>query len=141
MIRRFFFYVFFLSIPCFLGLSAWQTSRYGNLERELSRLEKTQEEWVENNKRLIAGIILLSSPDRIEHIARQELGLQKKRPEEVLQISIRSVPSGAPSAYTNIIPTAEAVIEAPSLITEENIEISADVLALLHDLLQGVPDE
>ena len=88
MIRRFFFYVFFLSIPVFLGLSAWQTSRYGDLERELKNLEKTQEEWVENNKRLIAGIAVLSSPDRIEHIAREELGLKKKLPEEVLHISI-----------------------------------------------------
>ena len=88
MIQRFFFYVFILSIPAFLGLSAWQSSRYGDLERELKKLEKTQEEWVENNKRLIAGIAFLSSPDRIEHIARDELGLQKKQPEEVLQISI-----------------------------------------------------
>jgi cell division protein FtsL len=77
-----------LSVPCFLGLAAWQSSRYGDLEREIATLEKTQEEWVENNKRLIAGIAFLSSPDRIEHIARNELGLNKKQPEEVLQISI-----------------------------------------------------
>ena len=88
MIRRFFFYCFIVSIPVFFGLAAWQSSRYGDLERELKKLEKAQEEWVENNKRLIAGITLLSSPDRIEHIARNELGLQKKSPEEVLQISI-----------------------------------------------------
>ncbi|MCL1812143.1 MAG: septum formation initiator family protein [Treponema sp.] len=88
MIRKFFFYCFILSIPAFLGLSALQASRYGDLERELKKLEKTQEEWVENNKRLIAGVTYLSSPDRIEHIARNQLGLQKKQPEEVLQISI-----------------------------------------------------
>ena len=88
MIRRFFFYCFILSIPALLGLTVWQSSRYGDLERELIKLEKSQEEWVENNKRLIAGIALLSSPDRIEHIARDQLGLQKKQPEEVLQISI-----------------------------------------------------
>jgi cell division protein FtsB len=80
--------MFILSIPFFLGLTTWQSSRYGNLEREILGLEKTQEEWVENNKRLIAGIAFLSSPDRIEHIAREELGLEKKEPEEVLQISI-----------------------------------------------------
>ncbi|MCL1815420.1 MAG: septum formation initiator family protein [Treponema sp.] len=88
MIRRLFFYLFILSIPAFLALSAWQSSRYGDLERELKKLEKTQEEWVENNKRLIAGIAVLSSPDRIEHIARNQLGLQKKQPEEILQIAI-----------------------------------------------------
>jgi cell division protein FtsL len=88
MIRRFFFYCLVLSVPGFFALIAWQSSRYGDLERELKKLEKTQEEWVENNKRMIAGITFLSSPERIEHIARDELGLQKKRPEEVMQISI-----------------------------------------------------
>jgi cell division protein FtsL len=86
--RRILLYLLILSVPCLLALSTWQSARYGDLERELKKLEKTQEAWVENNKRLIAGITLLSSPDRIEHIARDELGLEKKRPEEVLHISI-----------------------------------------------------
>lgn len=88
MIKRIFFYLLILTFPAFLGLVIWQSVRYADLERELIRLEKTQEEWVENNKRLIANITVLSSPERIERIARDELGLQKKRPEEVLQISI-----------------------------------------------------
>jgi cell division protein FtsL len=87
-VKKIFFYLMVLSIPLLLGLASWQSARYGDLERELGRLEKTQQEWVENNKRLIAGISLLSSPDRIEHIARDELGLEKKRPEEVLLIHI-----------------------------------------------------
>jgi cell division protein FtsL len=82
------FYFIVLSIPLLLGLAAWQSARYGDLERELERLENNQREWVENNKRLIAGILLLSSPDRIEHIARDELGMEKKRPEDVLQVYI-----------------------------------------------------
>ncbi|MDR1105929.1 MAG: septum formation initiator family protein [Treponema sp.] len=86
--KKIIFYLMVLSIPLLLGLASWQSARYGDLERELGRLEKTQQEWVENNKRLIAGISLLSSPDRIEHIARDELGLEKKRPEEVLLIHI-----------------------------------------------------
>ena len=100
MIRRLFFYLLVLSVPVFLALTAWQSSRYGDLERELKKLEKTQEEWVENNKRLIAGITFLSSPDRIEHIARDELGLSKKLPEEVLHISISdgSPQTGFPGA-------------------------------------------
>jgi cell division protein FtsL len=83
-----FFYLMALSIPALLGLAAWQSSRYGDLEREISQLEKNQEEWIENNKRLIAGISVLSAPERIEHIARDELGLEKKQPEDVLQIHI-----------------------------------------------------
>ena len=88
--KRFFFYFMALSIPLLLALVSWQSARYGDLERELGRLEKSQQEWIENNKRLIAGISLLSSPDRIEHIARDELGMEKKRPEEVLLIHIGS---------------------------------------------------
>ncbi|MDR1930706.1 MAG: septum formation initiator family protein [Treponema sp.] len=84
----FFFYLLVLSIPVLFGAAVMQSARYADLERELQNYEKIQQEWVENNKRLIAGIAVLSSPDRIEDIARDELGLEKKRPEEVLQINI-----------------------------------------------------
>ena len=77
-----------LSILLLLGLNAWQANRYTNLQKEIKRLEEAQEEWVESNKRLIAGIAVLSSPKRIEHIARTELDLQKINPENVLQIKI-----------------------------------------------------
>jgi cell division protein FtsL len=109
MIRKFFFYCFILSIPAFLGLAAWQPSRYGDLERELKELEKTQEEWVENNKRLIANVTYLSSPDRIEHIARDQLGLQKKLPEEVLQISITEASMVSTGEYEALSDDYEAV--------------------------------
>jgi cell division protein FtsL len=90
--RRFFcLYFVVLTIPLFLGFATRQSARYADLEREVRRLEISQEEWVENNKRLIAGIAVLSSPERIENIARNELGLTKKRPEEVLQIRIGSI--------------------------------------------------
>jgi cell division protein FtsL len=81
-------YLAALSIPAFLGLGAWQSGRYAGLERELKRLETAQEEWIESNKRLIAAIAVLSSSERIEHIAREDLELRKMPPEEVLQIRI-----------------------------------------------------
>jgi cell division protein FtsL len=43
---------------------------------------------MEANKRLITGIAVLSSPQRIEHIAVNDLNLKKIRPEDVLQIII-----------------------------------------------------
>lgn len=86
--RRVFFYVMVLTIPLFLGLVAWQASRYVSLEREIRRLEDAQAEWLESNKRLIAGIAVLSSSERIEFIAQRELGLDKIPPEDVLQIRI-----------------------------------------------------
>ena len=81
-------YLIVLTIPLLLGLNAWQSSRYTSLQSEMKRLEDAQGEWVESNKRLIAGIAVLSSPKRIEHIARTELDLQKIRPENVLQIKL-----------------------------------------------------
>jgi hypothetical protein len=82
-------YFLTLSIPALLGLTAWQSCRYADLERETVRLESTQEEWINSNRRLIAGVALLSSSERIEYIVKNELGLTKKRPGEVLQILIK----------------------------------------------------
>jgi cell division protein FtsL len=81
-------YVIALTIPLFLGLNAWQSGRYAALEREISRLEDAQAEWIESNKRLIAGIAVLSSSERIEFIAKNELELERIAPEDVLQIRI-----------------------------------------------------
>jgi cell division protein FtsL len=81
-------YFLMATIPLLLCAVAWQSCRYTELKRETVRLENNQEEWVANNRRLIAEIALLSSPDRIEKLARTEMGLTKKRPEEVLQIRI-----------------------------------------------------
>jgi cell division protein FtsL len=81
-------YILTLTIPLFLGGLAWQAIRYNRMEQEIVRLEAAQEEWVDSNKRLIAGIAVLSSAERIERIAQEELGLVKKQPEEILQIRI-----------------------------------------------------
>jgi cell division protein FtsL len=83
-------YFLVATLPLFLGISLSRAGKYTVLRREVRNLEVIQEEWIESNKRLIAGITLFSSPDRIEHIATQELGLTKKQPEEILQIRIES---------------------------------------------------
>ena len=89
MFRRYaLLYLFVFSIPVFLGLVAWQSVRYSELERDVRRLEAAQEDWVESNRRLIAGIAVLSSSSRIEQVAVHDLGLPKIRPENVLQIRI-----------------------------------------------------
>jgi cell division protein FtsL len=89
MIRhRFLLYFFVLTIPLFLGLTAWQSVRYSELDRNVRRLEAAQERWIESNNRLIAGIAVLSSSSRIEQVAIRDLGLRKMPPENVLQIRI-----------------------------------------------------
>ena len=87
--RRFIaLYFLALTLPLFLGISIRQSRAYAALQREVRSLEVIQEEWIESNKRLIAGIALYSSPNRIEHIAAEELGLTKKQTEEIVQIRI-----------------------------------------------------
>ncbi|MDR2103813.1 MAG: cell division protein FtsL [Treponema sp.] len=91
MIRRYLFIYFIIfTIPLLLGLNVWQSFRYRELERDLGKLEREQEEWVESNKRLIAGIAVLSSSERIARIAVHDLGLIKIQPEDVLQIRIEA---------------------------------------------------
>ena len=86
--RRLFMYLAVITIPLFMSLCVWQSNRYNSLKLELDKLEKAQAEWVEENKRIIADIAKYSSPQRIEHIAKNELNLYKIRPEDVLQIKI-----------------------------------------------------
>jgi cell division protein FtsL len=86
--RRLFVYFVVFTIPLMLALVSWQSARYIDLERETAVLEKEQEEWVESNNRLIAAIAILSSSERIEHISRNQLGLSRIKPEDVLQIRI-----------------------------------------------------
>jgi len=89
MIRRYvLLYFFVFTIPLLLGLTAWQSVRYTKLDKGLRRLEATQEDWLESNKKLAAGIAVLSSSSRIEHIAVYDLGLSKMQPEDVLQVKI-----------------------------------------------------
>jgi len=81
-------YFMTITIPLLLALITWQSNRYQGLERELTRLEQTQGEWIESNKKLVAGITEYSSPYRIEYIAENQLELRKIRPENLLQVKI-----------------------------------------------------
>lgn len=88
--NRLLLYVFAFSIPAVLGLQVWQSARYARVEAELRALEKAQGEWLESNKRLIAGMAVLGSSERIERVAKNDLGMQKIKPEAVLQVRVAS---------------------------------------------------
>ena len=88
--KKIYFFVYFMvvSIPLLLGLVVWQSTRYQSLHRDTLHLDQVQAEWVEGNNRLIAEIAEYSSPQRIDHIAKSQLSVQKLRPEHLLQIRI-----------------------------------------------------
>ena len=82
-----FFMVF--SIPVILFFNTWQNFRYRTLYSEVRKLEKQQEQWLENNKSLIVGIEIFKSPKRIERIAIRDLKLHLAKSSEVLKIAGR----------------------------------------------------
>jgi 5,10-methylenetetrahydrofolate reductase len=59
------------------------------LEAKVDELEKTQEGWIEDNKRLIAGIAIYSSAENIEKQAA-EMGLVKIKPEDIIRIRVKN---------------------------------------------------
>jgi cell division protein FtsL len=90
MAKKILLYFVVLSIPLALMGAAWQGERYASLQTEVRRLAETQEKVIEDNRRLIAEITVLSSSARIEKIAQTSLGLEKKTPEEVTEVTIKN---------------------------------------------------
>lgn len=64
-----------IAIPLLLFANAYQAYRYNTLEREIRELEEQQLALIEENKRAILAITILSSPQRIGPIAEEELSL------------------------------------------------------------------
>ena len=77
--------IFALTIPLMLGLYAMQAKKYSDLSKEISELEAKQEKLIEENKKLVSE---LSSAERIEKIAIDELGMHKAETEEIVRVEI-----------------------------------------------------
>lgn len=86
---RFVAYAAVVLIPLLLALDAFQAHRYAKLKSELAKLEAKQVEIVEQNRKLISDISLLSSSDRIEKIAEEELGMHKAKSEDIVRVEIK----------------------------------------------------
>ena len=81
------FYVVFIfmviTIPLFLGINAYQSNKCGEIRKEIKGIERLQETSVENGRIIAAEIADLMTVDRLENVARYNLGLRKMRPEEI----------------------------------------------------------
>ena len=53
--------------------------------------EKKKERLIEQNKKLVSDISLLSSTDRIERIATEELGMHKAETEDIVRVEMNGV--------------------------------------------------
>lgn len=80
--------VLVLLIPSMLFLYAVQTKKYSELIKEVKSLEKKQEKLIEENKKLVSDIAVLSSADRIEKIAVEELGMHKAETEDIVRVEM-----------------------------------------------------
>ena len=75
-------------IPALLFANVMQAFRYSQLDREISRLEREAQDLLEENKRIILAIALLSSPQRIGDLAQDELGLRRVDPDDITHMRI-----------------------------------------------------
>jgi cell division protein FtsL len=78
-----------LMIPALLLVGVWQSSRYSRLEAEVRALDERQYEVITLNKRLISGISVLSTPERIEKVAVETLGMRKAQAGEIMRIELK----------------------------------------------------
>lgn len=82
-------YLFAVCIPCLCILNSIQAKRFASVEKEVKKIETKQYELIEANKRLIAGIAILSSPERIEFLAEGTLRMRRAQPDEIIRVQIQ----------------------------------------------------
>jgi len=90
--KRFAIVLFVLFLLSFFFLNTWQGYRYERLKSQVRVLEREQKDWLERNKKIIAGLAVLGSPSRIAELAESDLDLRKIGPEE--QTKLRFGPPG-----------------------------------------------
>ena len=77
------------TIPILLFLNVWQVHRFTTSLDEVRALEKAQRNIIEENKRTLIGIEVLSSPSRIEEIVSEleDLSKRERAPRILIQVS------------------------------------------------------
>lgn len=87
--KLFLTYFFAVFTPLLLIFEAYEAHKYTKLQEEVEQLEKKQVELVEKNRLLISEISLLSSSDRIEKIAENELGMHRAKTEDIVRVELQ----------------------------------------------------
>jgi cell division protein FtsL len=88
-LRSPFFIIIALTFVALFFLNTWQGYRYQELEQEVGNLELEQKDWLEKNKKVIAALAVLSSPERVEALAADKLGLKPLKAEDVIKVNIK----------------------------------------------------
>ena len=77
-----------ISIPAMLILYGLQAKKYKDLTKEVVELERKQEKLIEENKRIVSEISVLTNAERIEKIAVEELGMHKAEAEDIVRVEM-----------------------------------------------------
>jgi hypothetical protein len=75
-------------VPVLLFANVAQAFRYGRLERRIVELEREQQDLIEQNKRAILAISVLTSPRRIGGLAQDTLMLERLEPDAVIRLRV-----------------------------------------------------
>ena len=81
------------TLPLFLGAVVVQAIQYQDLKRDVAAMEKEQDVWVEKNKKVLAGVNVLRSPERIETLAEKDPGLKAVGAEETVKVRFPEAPA------------------------------------------------
>jgi len=77
------------TLPIFLLALVVQAIQYQDLKRTVVVKERQQDEWVEKNKKALAGVTVLSSPQRIETLAERDPGLQAVGADHTVKVQFQ----------------------------------------------------
>jgi len=83
------------TIPLFLMAVVVQAIQFQDLQREVAQKERQQFEWVEKNKKVLAGVTVLRSPQRIETLAAGDPGLQTVGAERTVKVRFQATSQAA----------------------------------------------
>ncbi len=70
-------WVLILLLPVLMFANAHQAFRFDRLQRQVRQAERAQRALLESNKRAITSVSALSSPARIDRLAREVFGLEQ----------------------------------------------------------------
>lgn len=77
-----------MTVPLMLFFYAYQAKKYTDLNKQIVELENKQEKLIEENKKLVSDLSVLTSADRIEKFAVEELGMHKAETEDIVRIEV-----------------------------------------------------
>lgn len=84
--RRILISLVLVSIPLLMMLQVLQGYRYAVAVEEMDDLEASQQDKLEENKRILAGISVYNAPARIYQVAEDSLNLTEADPKNILQV-------------------------------------------------------